>query len=307
MAYYETPEGHRSGYVVLAGRPNVGKSTLLNAYLGQVVAPTAPLPQTTQRVQLGILTLSDAQIIFVDTPGLHEAHHTLGEHMNVGAARAIEDGDLIVAIFDCSEPPTADDRRVAQTIQTLDPPIPFLCVVNKIDLLSKEALQECLPAFQELLPQVKPLLLSATQGNGREELLRKIVESLPEGPRYFPEAEITDFFERDIAADLIRAAGMHLLRDEVPHAIAVRIDQYKERDQHGAYIQATLFVERESQKGIVIGKGGSMIREIGTMARKTIEKMSGRKIYLKLRVKVLPGWRNDPSALQRLGYKDRSG
>jgi GTP-binding protein Era len=154
---------------------------------------------------------------------------------------------------------------------------------------------------------VKPLLFSATQGNGREELLRKIVESLPEGPRYFPEAEITDFFERDIAADLIRAAGMHLLRDEVPHAIAVRIDQYKERDQHGAYIQATLFVERESQKGIVIGKGGSMIREIGTMARKTIEKMSGRKIYLKLRVKVLPGWRNDPSALQRLGYKDRSG
>jgi GTP-binding protein Era len=291
-----------AGFVGLAGRPNVGKSTLINRFLGQSVAPVSPRPQTTRQRQLGILTLPHAQIIFIDTPGLHRPHHRLGDYMNDQAEAALNDVDLILVIFDVSQVPHLDDFKVVAAIEALEGPRPILVGLNKADLLTEDELKENTRLYQDLLGGELILPISATRGDGTDDLLERIIGRLPRGPQYYPEGEITDRTEREIAADLIRAAGLRLLRDEVPHAIAVRIDRFKERNDHGAYIAATIFVERKSQKGIVIGKGGAMIREIGTLARTEIEGMAGRKVYLELRVKVLAKWRNDRAALARLGY-----
>ena len=299
MPESETPSDHKSGFVAVAGRPNVGKSTLINALLGQIVAAVSPKPQTTQRRQLGILTTENAQVIFVDTPGIHEPLHKLGERMNTEAVNSLADADLILVIFSLRIPPTDDDRRVAERIQEHHKKTAILAALNKMDLVEPDALLERVAAFETLLPDVEMIPLSATSGENRHKLLERIIYQLPEGPQYYPLDQITDLHEREIAVDLIRAAALRNLRNEVPHAIAVRIDEYKDRNNHGAYIEATLFVERESQKGIVIGKGGNMLREIGSSARKAIEALTGRKVYLKLRVKVLKNWRNDPNALKR--------
>jgi GTP-binding protein Era len=295
-------EGHRSGFVALAGRPNIGKSTLINALLGQNIAAVSPRPQTTRFRQLGILTIPNAQVIFVDTPGIHKPLHKLGEQMNADALEVLEDADLVLVMFDISQLPTEDDERVAERVQELSSKPPMLIVLNKIDLVSPDDLRERQSAFESLIPDIEVHVISSARGDGRDQLLDRILELLPFGPQYYAEDMITDAYERDIAADLVRAAALKLLRDEVPHCIAIRIDEYKERNERGAYIEATIFVERDSQKGIVIGKGGAMLREIGTLARKEIEAMSGRKVYLKLRVKVLPRWRNDMNALKRLGF-----
>ncbi len=295
----DTSAGYKSGFVAVAGRPNVGKSTLINAYLGQIVAAVSPKPQTTRRRQLGILTTEIAQVIFVDTPGIHEPLHKLGERMNTEALNSLKDADLILLIFSLRIPPTDDDRRVAERIQEYHKKTAILAALNKMDLVEPDALLKRVEAFETLLPDVDMIPLSATLGENRHHLLERIIALLPEGPQYYPQNQITDLHEREIAVDLIRAAALRNLRNEVPHAIAVRIDEYKDRNNHGAYIEATLFVERESQKGIVIGKGGSMLREIGSSARVEIEALTGRKVYLKLRVKVLKNWRNDPNALKR--------
>ncbi len=297
-----TPKNHRSGFVAVIGRPNVGKSTLMNRYLGQSVAPVSPRAQTTIRRQLGILTLPNAQVIFVDTPGIHKPKHVLGERMNVTAEAALEDADALLVILDLSQPPAPDDQRVAERILAYEGPAPVICALNKLDTVASDSLEQRLAAFDSLLPEAEKLSLSATRGDNCDNLLQRLIELLPEGPRYYPEDEITDAYERDIAADMIRAACLQLLRDEVPYCIAVRIDEYKERNEHGAYIRATLLAERQSQKGIVIGKQGRVLREIGTLARKEIEAMSGRKVYLDLKVDVLPRWRNDERALKRFGY-----
>ncbi|MGD8759332.1 MAG: GTPase Era [Anaerolineales bacterium] len=305
MVGEQIPSEHRSGFVAVIGRPNVGKSTLINRYLRQSVVPVSPRPQTTQRRQLAILTLPQAQVIFVDTPGIHKPHHKLGEYMNAAARRALEDADLLLAVFDLSAVPTEDDQRVVERIRALDPAPPTLAALNKVDTLKPALLPKRLAAFTALLPQTETMAISALRGDGCQELLDRLLAMLPAGPRYYPEDEITDAFERDIAADLIRAAALHLLRDEVPHSIAVSIEDYKERNQHGAYIRAILFVERQSQKGIVIGKKGAMLKEIGIFSRRLIEEMSGRKVYLDLHVKVLPKWRNDENALRRFGFVAR--
>jgi GTP-binding protein Era len=244
-------------------------------------------------------------MIFVDTPGIHKPHHKLGEYMNAAARRALEDADLLLAVFDLSATPTEDDERVVERIRALDPGPPTLAALNKVDTLKPALLSKRLAAFTALLPQTETMAISALRGDGCQELLDRLLAMLPAGPRYYPEDEITDAFERDIAADLIRAAALHLLRDEVPHSIAVSIEDYKERNQHGAYIRAILFVERQSQKGIVIGKKGAMLKEIGIFSRRLIEEMSGRKVYLDLHVKVLPKWRNDENALRRFGFVAR--
>lgn len=297
------PEGHRSGFVATVGRPNVGKSTLLNAYLGQSVAAVSPKPQTTQFRQLAILTLPHAQVIFVDTPGIHRPHHRLGELMDGIATGVVRDADLTLVIFDLEQPPTEDDRRVAELLATLEPTPLSVVALNKVDALTEGELAERRPSFEQLVPSADLVLaISALSGDNRDRLLTEIIERLPQGPRFYHESAVTDRYERDLAADFIRAAALELLRDEVPHSVAVRIDEFNERTNEGAYIAATLFVERESQKGIVIGKGGSMIREIGTLARRGIEAMSGRKVYLDLRVKVSAGWRNDEASLRQFGY-----
>jgi GTP-binding protein Era len=299
----EGPTVFRSGFVAVMGRPNVGKSTLLNTLLGIKVAAVSPWPQTTRKQQMGILTLEDAQIIFVDTPGVHNPLHKLGEHMNEEAADVLRECDLCMLVVDVSEAPGEEDQLLADLLVDLKRPIPTLLALNKADLVDPEGLEPHQRAFQDMFPQAGELLpISATRGDNLDLLVKEIVSQLPEGPPFFPEDQITDLYEREIAADLIREAVLYHLRDEVPHSIAVRIDEYKERDHHGAYIAATLFVERDSQKGIVIGQGGSMLKKIGIAARQEIEAMSGRKVFLQLRVKVRKNWRNDEGALRLFGF-----
>ena len=298
----EIPDGHRSGFVALAGRPNVGKSTLINRLLGQRIAAVSPKPQTTRQRQLGILTLPEAQLIFVDTPGLHEPLHKLGEKMNEEALSSLQEADVVLALFDLTRPPSEEDRHVVDQVKKIQEQIPTLIALTKVDRVPEERLSDRRAAFRALLPDADFLEISSTRGDNLDELVKRITVELPEGPLLYPEDTITDAYERDIAADMIRAAALKNLRDEVPHSLAIRIDEFEERNEHGAYIEATIFVERESQKGIVIGKGGKMLKTIGTFARTEIEAATGRKVYLKLRVKVLPGWRNDENKLKSFGF-----
>jgi GTP-binding protein Era len=295
---------YRSGFIAVMGRPNVGKSTLMNALLQQKIAAVSPKPQTTRFQQFGILTLDKAQLIFVDTPGLHHPHHRLGEYMNEGAQKALNDADMGLLIVDGSTiPPHEEDHLILDVLAEIDPAPPMVMAMNKIDKLTGDETHEHSATYHDLLPDAELIPISATRGDNLNRLVETLIEYVPEGPPLFPADQVTDLFERDIAADMIRAAAMVHLRDEVPHAIAVRIDEYKERNEKGAYIAATLFVERESQKAIVIGREGTMIKQIGTTARKEIEEMSGRKVYLKLRVKVRKNWRNDEQALRLFGFK----
>ena len=293
---------HKSGFVAVMGRPNVGKSTLINSLLGHKVAAVSPRPQTTRKRQFGILTLELAQLIFIDTPGIHKARHKLGNYMNQEAIDTLQESDAILFIVDVSQPPSEDDQLLFELLAEVKRTVPILLALNKTDLVDEDTLAKHAQAFQEGAPNAEMLPISATGGYGLDSLLEKLVSMLPEGPPFFPEEQLTDLYEREIAADLIREAALNILRDEVPHGIAIRIDQYKERDEKGAYIEATIFVERESHKPIVIGQGGKMLKQLGSMARQEIEKMSGRSVYLRLRVKVRKNWRNDQSVLRRFGF-----
>ena len=292
----------KTGYAAVIGQPNVGKSTLTNALLGQKIAAVSPRPQTTRRNQLGILTLENAQVIFMDTPGLHKPHHKLGSFMNEEAGETLADADVLVFMVDASQPPSDEDRLVAEKIAALPSQPPVILALNKIDLVPQAEQQTVQAAYQALVPEANPIQLSALSGYNRDRLLKEIIERLPAGEPLYSDEQVTDLYERDIAADLVREAALVHLRDEVPHAMAVRIDEYTERGESGAHISATLFVERESQKPIVIGQGGEMLKKIGTTARKEIEAMSGRKVFLELRVKVEKNWRNNEEALRNFGF-----
>ncbi len=300
MNQSKSPGHFKSGFAAVVGRPNVGKSTLINAFMGQKIAAVSPKPQTTRLNQLGILTDENAQIVFVDTPGIHKSKHALGEGMNAEAKDALKDADVVLWLVDISENPHAEDRIIAERLVGVQEVIQ---VLNKVDLIKDvDVMARRQILFQKLLPSVEQIMISAMEGAGFEALRAGILAYLPEGPPYYPEDQITDIYEREIAADLIREAALNNLHDEIPHAIAVRIDEYKERDQTGAFIAATIFLERESQKGIVIGKKGAKLKAIGTAARKAIEAMSGRKVFLDLRVKVKKNWRTDPVFLKQMGY-----
>jgi GTP-binding protein Era len=293
---------YKTGFVSVMGRPNVGKSTLVNALLKQKIAAVSPRPQTTRKRQMGILTLEDAQVIFVDTPGVHRPRHKLGESMNQEAINTLQESDLVLFVVDVSQEPDPEDQMLATLLSKLKRSIPVLLLLNKADLPDETTLASHTSAYQELAPQARPLAISATRGNNLDKLLSEILALLPEGMPFFPEGQVTDLFEREIAADLIREAALLILRDEVPHGIAIRIDQYLERGDSGSYIEATLFVERESHKGIVIGQGGMMLKKIGSAARREIETMSGRKVFLKIKVKVRKNWRDDEKVLRWFGY-----
>lgn len=291
---------HKAGFVAVVGRPNVGKSTLMNALLGQPVSAVSPRPQTTRRNQLGILTTDAAQIVFVDTPGLHEERNKLGEFMNEQALDALEDADVVLFLVDAVEAPNKEDKLLAKEIDGRGQKV--VLALNKADLVKEEVMEQRRGEYGSLVETKHTLEFSATEGTGLAGLLQILIELSPNGEAYYPAEQVTDLYERQIAADLIRASALNLLRDEVPHGIAVRVDAFVERGETGARIDATLFVERESHKGIVIGEGGKMIKEIGSMARKEIERMSERKVFLDLRVKVKANWRQDAKELERLGY-----
>ena len=295
-----TSQEYRSGFVAVMGRPNVGKSTLINSLLKQKVAAVSPRSQTTRRRQLGILTLPQAQMIFIDTPGVHNPRHKLGEKMNEEALEALQHNDLVAFIVDGSVPPTDEDKMLAGILTRLEKPEKIVVIINKIDQLEADTLTARQTAYLEMLPGASVLGVSATRGDGLQELVLNLVQRLPEGEPYYPEEQVTDFYEREIAGDLIREACLVFLREEIPHGIAVRIDDFQERGEEGAYIEATLILERESHKGIVIGQGGTMLKKIGTAARKEIEAMSGRKVFLQLRVKVRKNWRDDEKAVRQL-------
>lgn len=292
----------RSGFVAVMGRPNVGKSTLINALIGQKIAAVSPRPQTTRVRQLGILTLENTQVIFIDTPGIHQPLHKLGESMNKAAIETLQESDVILFIADVSQPPQSEDLLLVHFLEKQPYHPPIILALNKTDLVKPEILDRHSPGFISLLPQATTLKISAATGFNLALLLDTILELLPEGEPFFPTDQVTDLQERQIASDLVREAALTILREEIPHGIAVRIDQYKERGDHGAYIEATLFVERESHKPIVIGEGGKMLKRIGTAARQKIESMSGRKVYLQLKVKVRKNWRNDEKILRWFGY-----
>jgi GTP-binding protein Era len=293
----------RSGFIAILGKPNVGKSTLVNALLGQKIAAVSPRPQTTRRRQLGILTLPEAQLVFVDTPGVHVPRHKLGQFFNQEAEEALDGVDVVLFLVDASSEPDAEDHQAAGLLQALRRRPDVMLGLNKIDKVPDAALEAVRNMYQSLLPDAPVLAFSAASRLGLKELLDALILRLPVRPAEFPEEQITDLYEKEIAAELIREAALVFLRDEVPHALAVRMDEFSERENGNAYIAATLLVERDSQKGIVIGEKAAMLKKIGSAARKEIESMSGRKIFLELRVKVDKDWRDDENALRRLGYK----
>jgi len=307
MANQDTSKfnGFKSGYVAVVGKPNVGKSTLLNHYIGQKIAAVSYKPQTTRKRQLGILTTDNAQIIFVDTPGLHSGEYRLSQFINEEAQYALMDADLILFIADASQMPDDEDRRLADEIKKIVRNRRVLLVLNKIDLVDPSRMEKMAQAYRALLDFDDEVRLSAIKAVGREKLLARIIDFLDEGPQYFPEDQVTATYERDVAEDLIRAAALQFLRDEVPYAIFVRVNDYTLRPDGMRYVKATLFVERASQKGIVIGKGGGMIKKISTMARQEIEEMSGESVFLDLMVKVEKNWRNNPEFVRRYGLSHR--
>ena len=299
---HETPPGHKSGFVVVIGRPNVGKSTLINQIVGQKVAIVSPKPQTTRSRILGILTREDAQVIFVDTPGLHRPRHKLGQVMVTTATNAIPDADVVLFMVDVSVLPTDEDRMIGQLIRKRTE-APVILVLNKMDLLPGENVTPHTEAYWELAPYHQEWMMTiATRGVNLDKLLTLTVAALPEGPRYYPGDQITDQTEREIAAELIREQVLRYTRQEVPHAVAVVVEEFKERENAVVYVGANVFVEKDSQKGIIIGRRGRMLRQIGSAARQEIERMTDGRVYLDLWVKVRKGWRRDERELRRLGY-----
>jgi GTP-binding protein Era len=294
---------YHSGYIALIGRPNVGKSSLLNTLLGQQIAPVTPRPQTTRRNQLGILSRQDAQLVFLDTPGIHKPVNKLGKFMNESAEYAIRDADIIAVIVDISQGLKPEDEVAAERLNALGGIKKRLLIGNKSDLIVTEQQEKMLAHFSELYGCDSGIAVSAITSWQLDQLLDMLVNLLPEGKPFYGLDQLTDLYERDIAGELIRAACLKRLREEVPYSIAVRIDNFKERENGVIYIEATLFVEKESQKGIVIGSGGAMLKMIGTDARRSIEEMLGCQIYLEQKVKVEKNWRNDPNALKRFGYR----
>lgn len=296
------PGEFRSGFVALVGRPNVGKSTLLNAILGEKIAIVTPRPQTTRRRILGIHTTPAAQAIFVDTPGIHRPRHSLGRSMVRAAKSAIPEADVVVWVVDVSVPPDSLDRTVAGLVRRAG--VPVLLALNKSDRLRPEDLERRIAEYTALAGEPAGWMLTiATRGHNLDRLWAQIVAVLPPGPLLFPEDQLTDQTDRMLASELVREAALTYLREEIPHGMEVVVDEWSVRDDGLLTIRAQVLVERESHKPIVIGRGGSMLERIGIAARRSIEALVERKVFLDLNVTVREDWRRKAGAVKRLGYE----
>jgi GTP-binding protein Era len=291
---------HKAGFVAVIGKPNVGKSTLVNAFVGAKVAIVSPKPQTTRRVIRGILTRADAQLVFVDTPGIHQPKHKLGAAMVQAARNAINDVDVVVFVTDGAQMPDDDDARIGKLLNE-HCRAPVLLVMNKMDLLKPADVEEVTKAHWALVRHDDWMRISATRGTNLNKLLDQILARVPHGPELFPADQVTDQPLQAIAAELIREQVLLHTRQEIPHSVAVAIDEWEERRADLTHIGATIYVERDSQKGIVIGAGGAMLKKIGQKARAEIEAWVGHQVYLELWVKVWEKWRERESSLRQLG------
>lgn len=294
----------KSGFVAVIGRPNVGKSTLINSLIGQKIAIMSDKPQTTRNRIMCVLTTDSEQIIFLDTPGIHKPRHKLGEYMVKAAEGTLQEVDAILFVVDATEDLGGGERYILERLRATKKPV--ILIVNKLDLIEKQA---ALPIIEKYCKEYKfagVVPISAKEKMNLDGLLAELNSHLPEGPQYYPEDTVTDQPERMIAAEMIREKVLHLTRDEVPHAIAVEVEEMKPRPDNKVYIRATIFVERESQKGIVIGKKGALLKEIGALARRDIETMLGSKAYLDLWVKVKKDWRDRMNVLRELGFKNNN-
>ena len=296
----------KSGFVTILGRPNTGKSTLLNALVGAKIAIVARKPQTTRTTIQGVLTRPDAQIVFLDTPGIHKADSLLNKRMMDGVRTALDERDLLLFLADVSRAFREEDRQAVDLLKKTN--TSALLVLNKTDLLGKGkgAILPLIERYRALHEFAAYIPISARQGDGLDVLRQEIVERLPEGPAYFPPDHITDQPERFLAAELIREKILEATREEVPHAVAVFVDSWEDTPQL-IRIFATIYVERAGQKAILIGAGGAMLKRIGTLAREEIERLFGRRVYLDLHIKVHPDWRSSPDFLAVLDWRTMAG
>ncbi|CAH1851358.1 GTPase Era [Convivina intestini] len=296
-------EGFKSGFVAIIGRPNVGKSTLLNRIVGEKIAIMSDKAQTTRNKIQGIYTTDDAQVVFIDTPGVHKPQNSLGDFMVKSAFSALHEADAIWFVVDASQERGRGDNFIIDRLKEVKS-TPIYLIINKIDLLPKDQLFEVINSYQEDAPQWAEVFpISATEGDNVPELLDGVIDQLEEGPQYFDFDQLTDHPERFIISELIREKVLQLTQQEVPHSVAVVIDQIEQEEGDKVHIQASIIVERPTQKNIVIGKQGQMIKQIGIRARKDIERLLGSKVFLETWVKVEPRWRDRPQALQSMGYR----
>ena len=294
-------EKFHSGFVAIIGRPNVGKSTLLNHIVGQKIAITSPKPQTTRNRILGIQNLENAQVLFVDTPGIHDAHSPLNRYMVDQARSAALDVDVVLWLVEADRS-VDTDPMIPKLLEKSTRPV--LLVINKIDTIPKDKLLPLIAAYSKICPFASIVPISALKGDGVEALLNEIPQLLPEGPRYYPEDQLTDVPERFIVAEMIREQILMRTKDEVPYGVAILVERFQENPvKNMVGIDAVINVERDSQKGILIGKGGTMLRQIGQGARKEIERMLGIKVHLQLFVRVQKNWTSSGRMMKEFGYE----
>ncbi|XBG90149.1 GTPase Era [Enterococcus cecorum] len=291
----------KSGFVAIVGRPNVGKSTLLNRIVGQKIAIMSDKAQTTRNKIQGVYTTDTTQIVFIDTPGIHKPKHRLGDYMVEVAYSALHEVEVVLFMVVADQKRGKGDDMIIERLKKLS--VPVYLIINKIDKIHPNDLLEQIDDFKAQMDFAQIIPISATQGNNFETLMSELEKSMPSGPQYFPEDQITDHPEYFVVSELIREKILQLTRDEVPHSVAVVIDSMKRKPDEKVQIQATIIIERDSQKGIIIGKGGSMLKKIGTQARKDIEKLLGDKVYLELWVKVQKDWRDKRVYLTDFGYR----
>ena len=292
----------KSGFVAIVGRPNVGKSTFMNYVLGQKIAIMSDKAQTTRNKIQGVYTKDDAQIVFLDTPGIHKPKPELGEFMVKSAYSALKEVDAVLFMVNVSEKRGPGDDFIIEKLKGIKTPI-FL-VLNKIDLVTPEVLLERVESYKDALDFAGVFPISVLQGNNVNELMEALINALPEGPQYYPADQITDHPEYFVVSELIREKILQLTQEEIPHSVAVTVDKMQKDEFDKVHVYANIIVERKSQKGIIIGKGGRLLKEIGTRARRDIQQLLGNKVYLELWVKVEKDWRKRKSNLQEYGYRD---